>query len=152
MTRRIPWLLAAITVSCMMALGAGCGSSGDTLGSNANVEASLRSNNIGDLEYVIAPLQGTFTDANACTETAGGSLNCTKDAPDSQTIRFKFITNSDASANPYYVHVKNNGLVQRSFNIDILMDGTRKLQRDLTIEPGQTLLVAKIFRNNADLP
>jgi hypothetical protein len=131
---------------------AGCSGGEQVLGSNSRTEVTIESNNIDDLRLIISPLEGAANDSGACTETSAGTLNCTLETPDNFTTLLRFDTNSDASNRPYHVYVRNAGNATRQFSLDIRMDGTIKLSRNLTVDANQTLFVARIFRNNADRP
>lgn len=131
---------------------AGCSGGEQVLGANSRTEVVLESTGIDDLRLIISPEEGSANDADACTETDAGSLNCRLETPDPFTTILEFDTNSDASSRPYHVYIFNAGNTARQFSLDIVMDGGSKLTRTLTIDPGDTLFVARIFRNNADRP
>jgi hypothetical protein len=136
-------LLLAVTV-------AGCGAGSERLGFDSSVEVRLVSDNIADLDLVVAPEEGPVTDPNACTETGGGSLNCSREFLNNRTTLFKFTTKAAASSKPYYVYVINLGANRHTYRLEVSMDNSLKVDRSLSIDPGFAARVARIHRNNAD--
>jgi hypothetical protein len=150
------FLRIALTAGGLLACGSvattllsGCtGAANARLGTNSRAELRLNSPNARDLILIVAPKFGQADAPDACTNTKT-NFGCTQSlAPNRNTIRFT--TNSEASASPFYVYVRNTSPNARTAQLEIFMDGKRDVNIVLDLSGNETRGVARIFRNNAD--
>lgn len=149
-SRSLPLLsLLSLLLGSLLLAGCGGGAS-QVLGQNSHAQVLIDSRDIADLDLIIAPRQGAPGSADACSQDAIG-FGCTRRLGSTSTM-LEFDTRSEASANPYFVYVRNRSASAQRVYLEIRIDNEVKYTLDVDVYAGETLQVARIFRNNAGKP
>lgn len=142
-------LAAALAILCAVPFLIGCGSGvSAVIGRNSAAEVSLTSIHVNDLDLIISPKEGAATDPGACRDDQG-AFGCVRVFLTDRTT-ISFTTNSEASSDPYYVYIRNQGTSPRTVTLEVRMDGDRKVFKTVDVPAGVAIRYARIFRNNAD--
>ncbi|MBX7135990.1 MAG: hypothetical protein K1X67_25250 [Fimbriimonadaceae bacterium] len=139
--------LSTFVASLPLIAALGCGGGGSALGRNSDVQVIIDSNNLNDLELIVSPTRGGPDAFDRCS-IDDPDLWCTTQAGNSRDI-IRFTTNSQASSDPYYVWVRNLSGGNRSFTLEVVMDGGSKYLSDITMAGNRTDVFVEIRRNNA---
>jgi hypothetical protein len=147
MKTRTALFATSLIASLPIFFAAGCGGGGASLGHNSNVQVILTSDDLADLEVIVSPRRGGPDDFDRCSIDSP-NVWCDTQAGNRTDI-IRFTTNSEASANPFYVWVRNFSNRTRFFTLEVRMDGTSQYFSNDSVGANRTDLYVQIRRNNA---
>lgn len=140
-------LITALAAILPILVALGCGGGSASLGRNSQALVIITSNDLGDLELIVSPKRGGPDAFDRCSIDDPDVWCTTQTGVRTDSIRFT--TTSEASVDPFFVWVRNHAGGNRSFTLEVRMDGRTEYISDVTMAGNRTDVFVQIRRNNA---